>query len=1232
MGRFLRLWVVFLAGASWWEALGADNGLTPTPADGAMVSVPLNRLQWSAIPTARRYQIFYGGSRTLIEAAGPNSIFSLGTTTNSEITLKSAPTPGRRHHWRVDVIEATKTNRGPVWAFDVPGAVAVPAEVSVRAILNGLYTKVSLEIRAGTNVAWSLKSNRNWFQAIPSQGIGPANVEASFYPQGLPEGNYTGEFLLTAGELSLPVPVKFSVERLNLTKMVTDFARPYVYAIHAPPDGVGNHLLLFINTDSEFIDHTLPIGNQPTDIAVHRIDSRLYVADAADRRTFGFDLNTHEALPPLMLGTNISRLNAGGSGRLVTEGLGEWVQISSVKLTNALEAITIGEAKSGDGESSPDGRHYFHTDFNPLFEGVIHKYDVTANPPIRLAMSGPQQGGSRNLVMSGDGFRLFWCGRMYDDELQEVRNLEREVYATTRQGEIAFTEQAAVSTVTGATLYEFPFPTKVTAVSGRHDKVFRFNPADRSLRATSMSAIRNSPPLVRDVSVTGLEDSVIKFRLQATDPENEPLTPHVDAPSVGVMSTDGTTWTYWPPANFSGTVSFGYRFSDPGKTSAPAHITITVTPVNDAPVAHSQSLRVNKGDRIATELRGTDVDSPDLSFSILAEPAHGRLTGTPPLVVYEPDAGFAGVDEFQFVVRDGELSSAPAPVRIEVKEPACQPPNPNLVHCWRGEGDLEDAVSGYGLGSVKPVQFAAGKVGQSFLFNGDNRLSVFGVPGLVLSPSDGGFTFEAWIKPAVGGPEQQTLIEFPTFTDGSGVRLQLAAGAPSLNRWAMSLRCQDDNLISIALTDWIVTGGVFQHVAVAYEGFSDTFSVYLNGSIVGTAKAAARLARIGGAVQIGGSGLGIAEQGFVGAIDEVAIHARALTFGEIFQTVAADSGGFCFDPRPPAIVKRPADVSLERGKSFTLSADATGPGPLHFQWRRNGRELIGATNRTLTLTLGDETAGYYTFTASNPYGNTTTSFAKVAINLLINGGFERGNLTGWEIQDIDSPLIPLKVVNTHALGFGFFRAVPTEGSFCLVSGWDGGLPGAISLAQDVSLPAGGGLLDIDYRAAWNLAEFGAGQARTFSLRFEPAGGGAPFQTFPFLIAPPGTATMDTGVRTIQAVIPSGLGGQRVRLNFVWDVPEPGVGPAQFELDHVRVTSWMELPVDLRPDGLSRLADGRVRLEFVAFPLGPLVVMGSANMIDWVRLGTATDIGNNRFGFSAAADPGESLQFFQVITE
>src|ERR1043166_1554025 len=90
---------------------------------------------------------------------------------------------------------------------------------------------------------------------------------------------------------------------------------------------------------------------------------------------------------------------------------------------------------------------------------------------------------------------------------------------------------------------------------------------------------------------------------------------------------------------------------------------------NTAPVANPQTVTVIQNTPRAITLTGSDADGDTLTYSIVAGPSHGVLTGTPPGVTYIPASGYLGADSFTFKVNDGKVDSAPATISINVIAP-----------------------------------------------------------------------------------------------------------------------------------------------------------------------------------------------------------------------------------------------------------------------------------------------------------------------------------------------------------------------------------------------------------------------------------------------------------------------------------------------------------------------------------------------------------------------------------
>jgi len=73
-------------------------------------------------------------------------------------------------------------------------------------------------------------------------------------------------------------------------------------------------------------------------------------------------------------------------------------------------------------------------------------------------------------------------------------------------------------------------------------------------------------------------------------------------------------------------VSFSYAATDGDLLSAGTTATITVRPVNDAPVAADGTLIVTADEPAAGQLGGSDVDLDSLSYAVVNVPARGSLT------------------------------------------------------------------------------------------------------------------------------------------------------------------------------------------------------------------------------------------------------------------------------------------------------------------------------------------------------------------------------------------------------------------------------------------------------------------------------------------------------------------------------------------------------------------------------------------------------------------------------
>jgi VCBS repeat-containing protein len=180
-------------------------------------------------------------------------------------------------------------------------------------------------------------------------------------------------------------------------------------------------------------------------------------------------------------------------------------------------------------------------------------------------------------------------------------------------------------------------------------------------------AASNTAPVATAQSVSTAEDTAKVITLAGTDAENNALTYSiVTPPASGTLSGTAPNMTYTPALNYNGAVSFTFKVNDGTVDSSPATVSITVTAVNDAPVATAQSVSTAEDTAKAITLTGSDLENSTLTYTIVAAPTNGSLNGTAPDLTYTPAENYNGPDSFTFKVNDGSNDSAPATVSITV--------------------------------------------------------------------------------------------------------------------------------------------------------------------------------------------------------------------------------------------------------------------------------------------------------------------------------------------------------------------------------------------------------------------------------------------------------------------------------------------------------------------------------------------------------------------------------------
>ncbi len=185
-----------------------------------------------------------------------------------------------------------------------------------------------------------------------------------------------------------------------------------------------------------------------------------------------------------------------------------------------------------------------------------------------------------------------------------------------------------------------------------------------------------------------------------TDADGDTMTAVLDTDvSNGILTLSGDgSFDYAPDANFNGSDSFTYHVNDTNSgLSGSVTVTITVNPVNDAPVSTGQSITTDQNIAVPGVLGATDVDGDPLTFATTSNPSNGSITflnvGTGQFT-YTPNLNFSGSDSFTFKANDSSVDSNESTVSITVN-----PLTENtLAECSDGiDNDNDDGSQGGGV-------------------------------------------------------------------------------------------------------------------------------------------------------------------------------------------------------------------------------------------------------------------------------------------------------------------------------------------------------------------------------------------------------------------------------------------------------------------------------------------------------------------------------------------------------
>ncbi|EJG0496491.1 tandem-95 repeat protein, partial [Vibrio parahaemolyticus] len=205
--------------------------------------------------------------------------------------------------------------------------------------------------------------------------------------------------------------------------------------------------------------------------------------------------------------------------------------------------------------------------------------------------------------------------------------------------------------------------------------------------------INDAPNAENDV-ITTEEDTAVTIDVLVNDSDVEGDALSIQSASVpkeqGTVEVVDGKLVFTPAENFNGEATITYIVTD-GDLTDEANVTVTVTPVNDSPVAVDDTVSTQEDTVVTIDVlpNDSDVDGDKLSIQSASVPKEqGTVEVVDGKLVFTPAENFNGDAEITYTVTDGELTDE-AKVTVTVNPVNDMP----TIKVDAVESITEDAVS-----------------------------------------------------------------------------------------------------------------------------------------------------------------------------------------------------------------------------------------------------------------------------------------------------------------------------------------------------------------------------------------------------------------------------------------------------------------------------------------------------------------------------------------------------------
>jgi VCBS repeat-containing protein len=295
--------------------------------------------------------------------------------------------------------------------------------------------------------------------------------------------------------------------------------------------------------------------------------------------------------------------------------------------------------------------------------------------------------------------------------------------------------------------------------------------SDMQTIAVTVTNANEAPTLANPIDdQASPEDAAVGFVLPAgtfDDPDGTTLTLTATLAGGGALPAwlsfnPGTgAFTGQPPANFNGDINIRVTASD-GTSAVSDTFTLSIIPVNDAPIAGDDVVRTQRDVAVSTAIsvllaNDFDPDGDTITLTGVSGPSNGSVAIVGNAVVFTPDAGFVGQAGFSYSISDGNGLGTVGTVTVNVGAVNSAPqvnPDTEVLFTLLGRAIAFDVVATDADGDV--LAFAAGApangtitqgTGGAFVYTPDTGFLGTDTVTVIVSDADGATdTYTATIK------------------------------------------------------------------------------------------------------------------------------------------------------------------------------------------------------------------------------------------------------------------------------------------------------------------------------------------------------------------------------------------------------------------------------------------------------------------------------------------------------